>query len=170
MVGESCRPGLDSDATAPLARPKSSIFTAPPAVSLTLPGLRSRCTTPLSCAASRPAATSRQISRASAAGSGPFASRAASVGPVHVLEDEVAAALGLLEAVDGGDVRMAQARQQLGLALEARQPLRVEGEEFGQRLDGDVAPQPRVAGAVHHPHAAGAGGADDLIGADLGSR
>ncbi len=62
------------------ARPKSSSF-GPPLVSMTLPGLRSRCTIPRSCAAASATAISLPSSSASSSGRRSRASRAASVSP-----------------------------------------------------------------------------------------
>ena len=45
----------------------------------------------------------------------------------------------VLEAVDGGDVRVVERGEQLRLALEAGQPLGVAANAVGQHLDGDVA-------------------------------
>ena len=50
------------------------------------------------------------------------------------------------ESVDGGDSRMAQARQRARLPLEARFPFLVFQEIPGQDLDGDVSSRSRVAG------------------------
>ena len=52
------------------ARPKSSTFTVPSAVVMTLAGFRSRCTTPFSCAASSAAAIWLAQSSADATGIG----------------------------------------------------------------------------------------------------
>ena len=57
----------------------------------------------------------------------------------------------------------------LRLALEAREALGVLRERGGQRLDRDVAPEPRVAGAIHLAHAARAERRDDLVGAEAGA-
>ena len=62
------------------ARPKSRSL-APDFVSMTLPGLRSRWTIPLRCAASRAAAISAPHRMTSGRGIGPRSSRAASVSP-----------------------------------------------------------------------------------------
>ncbi len=62
------------------ARPKSISF-APPFVSMTLAGFRSRCTTPARCARSSASAICRPSDSTSATGSGPFSSRLASVSP-----------------------------------------------------------------------------------------
>ena len=60
----------------------------------------------------------------------------------------------LLDAVDGGDVGMIQRGEDLGFALEARQPIGVVRERFGQDLDRDVAIQLRVARAIDLAHPA----------------
>ena len=71
-----------------------------------------------------------------------------------------------LEAVDRGDVRVVELREELRLALESRQALLVLGERRGQDLDRDLALQPRVGRAVDlaHPALAELGG--DLVGAE----
>ncbi len=61
-------------------------------------------------------------------------------------------AVRLVDAVDPGDVRVVQRREQLGLALEARQPLGVAGERLGQDLDRDVAVERRVDRLPDDPH------------------
>ena len=63
------------------ASPKSSTLTRPVGVIMTLPGFKSRCTTPLSWAASRASAIWRAMGRASARGMAPRLMRAASVSP-----------------------------------------------------------------------------------------
>jgi hypothetical protein len=60
----------------------------------------------------------------------------------------------IVQAEDGGDPGVAQRGQQLGLALEARQPLGVPGEVLGQDLDRHVAAERRVLGAPDHTHPA----------------
>jgi len=64
---------------------------------------------------------------------------------------------------------MRQGGEQLGLALEAREAIGILREGCGQRLDRDVAPEARVAGAIDLAHAAGAERRDDLEGAEAGS-
>ncbi len=72
------------------------------------------------------------------------------------LHDEVEAAVDLLQPVDGGDVGMVERRQQPGLALEAGQGVGVEVVALADDLDGHLAAQPAVAGAVDLAHAAAA--------------
>ena len=63
------------------ARPKSSTFTLPSGVSLTLAGLRSRWTIPLSWASSSASAICRATTTASSTGSGPRFKRSARSSP-----------------------------------------------------------------------------------------
>ena len=62
---------------------------------------------------------------------------------------------------------MVQRGEELRFALEAGQPIGIAGEEVGQDLERDVAPEPRVAGAKHLSHSPGAELADDLISAQF---
>ena len=61
--------------------------------------------------------------------------------PVDQLHHQRTTAVGaLLDAVDLRDVRVVQAGEELRLALEAGEPLRIGGEPFGQDLERDLAP------------------------------
>jgi len=82
----------------------------------------------------------------------------------HELEDQEAGVAGFLQAVDGGDVGVVEGGQRLGLASEAGEAFRVGGEGSGEDLEGDVAAEPGVAGAVDLAHAAGAKEGDDVEG------
>ena len=53
--------------------------------------------------------------------------------------------------------------ERLGLALKTGDALRVGDEGVGQDLDRHVAPEFRVAGAIHLAHAAGAERRQDLV-------
>ncbi len=64
---------------------------------------------------------------------------------------------------------MVQGGEQPRLALEAREPLGVLAELFGQGLDRDVAVELAVSRAADFPHSAAADRRDDLVGADAGS-
>ena len=85
------------------------------------------------------------------------------------LLDDVGRAVVLADVVDGGDVGVVQDAGGLGLLLEAAQAIGVGGEGGGEDLDGDVAAEARVLGAVDLPHAAGADGGEDLVGAEAGA-
>ena len=55
------------------------------------------------------------------------------------------------EAVDRGDVRMIQRRQHLRFPLEAREPIGIEREQFGQDLQRDIAIELRVPRPITSP-------------------
>src|SRR4029434_4532948 len=76
-------------------------------------------------------------------------------------------ALVLLDSVDRRNVRVLQRSQEFRLTLEAREPLGVLFELLGQRLDGDVTIEPRVACAIHFSHAAFAKKGSDFVWAAL---
>src|SRR5207247_5879273 len=63
-----------------------------------------------------------------------------------------------------------QRGEQMGLALEAGQPLGIGRKELGQDLDGDVAPELRVARTIHFAHAARAERTDDFVRAEAAAR
>ena len=65
---------------------------------------------------------------------------------------------------------MRERRDGAGLALEPRQASRVAGERRGQDLDRDLAPEPRVPGAVDLAHPARAERGEDLVGAEVSAR
>ena len=58
---------------------------------------------------------------------------------------------------------MVERGEHLRLALEARQAIGVAGHGLGQHLDGDVALQAGIAGAIHLAHPAFAQFRDDLV-------
>ena len=84
------------------------------------------------------------------------------------LEHQRLTSLHVLESVDGADVRMIEGRQRLRLTCEASHPLGIGGEGVRQDLEGDLAIQPRVAGAIHLAHAARAKQRQDLEGPETG--
>jgi hypothetical protein len=68
--------------------------------------------------------------------------------------------------VDMRDVRMVQRREDFGFTLEAGEPLRIRGQRSWQHLDGDLALQVDVGGAIDLSHAACAESGEDLIRAE----
>ena len=64
---------------------------------------------------------------------------------------------------------MIQRGQELGLALEAREAIGIGGEQIRKDLDGDVAIQFLVAGAIHLSHPAFAERGENLERPDSGS-
>ena len=85
----------------------------------------------------------------------------------HPLEDEIGRAIHPLEAVDRGDVRMAERGEDPRLAFEAPQAPRVAAKRVGQALDRDLAAQAGIEGPVDTPHAARAQQIEDLIATDV---
>ena len=85
------------------------------------------------------------------------------------LHDERACSFGFLEPEDRRDVRMVELGEQLRLALEPRQPLRVLCERRRQHLDRHLALEPGVGRPVDLPHSAFANFGGDLVAADLRS-
>ncbi len=128
-----------------------------------LAGLRSRCTTPRSCASSSAAATSLPSL-------GDLLLRRRPAGDVlcqrlarHVLHDQEVDALAAVEVVHRGDVRVVQAGQRLRFTAEPP-PCSLVGEHPSrQHLEGDVAVEVLVAGAIDLAHPAFAQLRDDLI-------
>ena len=78
-------------------------------------------------------------------------------------KDECVNARRRFEAVDCGDVRVIQRREQPRLAREARQPFGICRKEARQDFDRNVAIESRVTGAVHFAHAADAEEVENLI-------
>ena len=86
---------------------------------------------------------------------------------LDALEDQVGRPVQLLEAVDGGNVGVAEGGQDPRLALEAAQAGRVTAERVGQPLDRHLTTQRGVERAVDAAHAAGAQQVEDLIAPDV---
>ena len=60
-------------------------------------------------------------------------------------------------------MRVIERCQHLRFALEARHTLGIGGQRFGQNLDGDIAMEPGIPGAIHLAHAARTKGGHDLV-------
>ena len=86
------------------------------------------------------------------------------------LHHEGADAVRLLEAVDGGDVRVIERGQDLGFALEPGEPIGVSGERRGKHLERDLALQIHVGRAIHLAHAALTDQGVHFIRADAAAR
>ena len=74
-------------------------------------------------------------------------------GAFDQLQNQRPRALGFLDAVDGGDVRVVEAGEDLRLPLEPGEPIRVSGKGVGQDLQGDIAVELRVVGLSDLSHA-----------------
>ena len=76
--------------------------------------------------------------------------------PLEQFHHDVKMAALFTEVVDRADVRMVQARSEASLAPEALQRFFVARELGRENLDCYQSVEPRVAGAIHHAHPAGA--------------
>jgi hypothetical protein len=81
----------------------------------------------------------------------------------HQFQDEVTRAAHFIEAMDGGDVRVVERRQQPSLAIEPGQPPGIMSPVIAQDLDADWAFELNVAGAEDPAHASRSDGAEDLV-------
>ena len=82
---------------------------------------------------------------------------------LQVLHHQEVHAVLAPHVVERADVRVVQAGDGLGFALEPLLQLRVASDVRGQDFDGDRAVEAGVAGFVHLAHAASPEGGDDLI-------
>ena len=95
--------------------------------------------------------------------------------PLDELHDEELRAVGgagrtrFLEPIERGNVRMTETGENLRLALEAFDTFRVVRRRGGQGLDRHIATEPRIARAIHLPHAPGAQRRADFIWTEAGS-
>ncbi len=76
--------------------------------------------------------------------------------PLDQLHHEGLDPVRFLEAVDVCDVGVIQGRDHFRFALEPREACRIGSKRLRQDLDRDLALEPRIAGPIHLPHAAGA--------------
>ena len=74
------------------------------------------------------------------------------------------------DTVDVRDVGMIERGQNLGFALEPREPLGIVREQIGQHLQRDVAAELRIPRAKHLAHPACADRADDFVQSKFGAR
>ena len=74
-----------------------------------------------------------------------------------------------LHGIERDDVRMVQARDRLRFALEALEAGGVGGHVGGKDLEGNVAVEARVAGAVHLAHPSGADEGVDFVRTEPGA-
>ena len=124
----------------PCARPKSSTFTRPSAVTITLAGFRSRCTMPFVMRGrERIGDRPRAIAKDASTGRPPSGISASSACALDQLHRQEMDAVGLLDRVDRDDVRVIERGDGAGLALEAGEPIGVARHVRGQHLQRDVA-------------------------------
>ena len=73
---------------------------------------------------------------------------------------------GFLNREDRDDVLVIDRGERLRLASKAFEPRAVARDVGGKHLDRHVAPQPRIARAIHLAHAAGAQQREDFVGSE----
>ena len=83
--------------------------------------------------------------------------------PGDQFHHQVARFVFAADVVERADVRVVQLRDRAGFALETLPQVGTRGEMCRQDLDGDVALEPAVPGAVHLTHATRPNPSDDLI-------
>ena len=143
-----------SSASRSFARPKSSTFTRPSLVTMTLAGFRSRWTMPFSCAAASASASSPAISMTRVDREAALRDEQVERLSFDELHREEVDALGLFDRVERDDVRMVQRGDGAGFALEAREAIGIARRLGGQHLERDVAAELRVGRAVDLTHGA----------------
>ncbi len=77
--------------------------------------------------------------------------------------DEQLAILGLVDFVDGADVRMVERGGGFGLVDEPLLLVLLGGKVMGQKLEGDETIQPQILSLVDHAHASFAELCEDLV-------
>ncbi len=88
----------------------------------------------------------------------------------HEFHDDGRVPIALDQVVNSGDVWVVERRQRLCLTLEARAKLRVIEQVGQEEFDRDVAPEPRVARAIHVAHPTGTKRGNDFVGSEPLSR
>ena len=125
MVGDIVTLGLDEPVGSnAFASPKSSTFTVPSARTLMFAGFRSRWMMPCSCAASRASAICFAMGSASSSRHGAARQPLRQILALDEFHHEGRDAVGVLQPVDGRDVRMIQRGEDLRFALEPRHSFR----------------------------------------------
>jgi len=81
----------------------------------------------------------------------------------HERADGDAAVIDVFDAVQLRDMGMVQRCECLRFAHETLQPLGVPGKLRAQKLQRDIAIEPRVVGTIDLAHTSGADGSDDAI-------
>jgi hypothetical protein len=83
--------------------------------------------------------------------------------PLHVLHHDVRAVVVAAAVVNRGDIRVRERRRGACFAAESLPPLVMTGRFSGKDFEGDVASEPRIAGAVDLAHATRPEQSGDLV-------
>ncbi len=89
--------------------------------------------------------------------------------PFNQLQHQRPRPLGFLDAVDGGDVGVVEAGEDLRLPLEPGEPVRISREGVGEDLQGDLAVELGVGGLPDLAHPALAKEGRDVVVAEAGA-
>jgi len=68
------------------------------------------------------------------------------------------------------DIGMIESRHRSRLLLKAVQAIGFVGNEFGENLERDIAPESRIPRAINFPHATRTDRSDDLVGTQFCAR
>ena len=96
-----------------------------------------------------------------------MAIRAASVSPFEIFHHQVIDAVLMADVVERADVRMIQAGNGAGFAIESLANFRRVGYALRENFDGDGAVQPRIARAIHFAHATSAKRRLNFVGTEF---
>ena len=124
---------------------------------------------PFSWAAARPCAICIAYSSGSANREGPLAQPLAQRPALEQLGDDVGRAAVFADVEDGEDVGVIERSRGARFLLESLETVAVLRKRRRQHLDGDVAAEPRVAGAVHLAHRPRPQQGNDLVGTESGA-
>ena len=138
--------------------------TLPAESSMMFAGLRSRWTTPRSCAAASPAASCRASSTRPVfrKPADPF-ERRREILAVDVLHREIQIALDLADVVDATDVGMRDLPRRPDLVVKLREPARVGREILRQEFQRHGLAEAQIVGAVDLAHPAAAEQSDHAV-------
>ena len=125
------------------ARPKSVMRTRPSASSMMLAGLRSRCSTPQSCAAARPAQIWRAISVARSREAADALQQPGQIFAVDQLHRQEHAAVVLADVVDAADVAVRHLARDAHLVVELGEPLRISATAGSRNFSATFCPRRR---------------------------
>ena len=143
------RARADVAPTAPTAaRPKSITRTWPAPSSMTFAGFRSRCSTPRSCAAARPAHSCRaMLERLVFGQASDAAQRRGEILAVDVLHREEELAVDFADVVHAADVRMRHLARRAHFVVELREPRRDRAASW----PAETSARPAGRAAGHRP-------------------
>ncbi len=139
---------------------------------ITFAGLKSRCTTPRSCAAARPAQIcSRDLERAILRKATYSPEQRREILAVHVLHRQERVALDFIDVVHAADVRMRHLPRHPHLRVELGEPRGIAVHVPRQEFQRHRLSKLQVVGAKHFPHPALSELADDAVApAEEGAR